>query len=67
MLRCKFKKARSSLLPKCIDISTRMGTVMETEWAILSKHEWFDKKQTHTNFIYDGLTKFPLSVVTEPS
>jgi hypothetical protein len=37
-----------------------MGMVMETEWAILSKHEWFDEKKTSSTFIYNGLAKFPL-------
>ena len=37
-----------------------MSMVMETEWAILSKHEWFDEKKLNTAFSYNGQAKFPL-------
>ncbi|CAB4030464.1 Hypothetical predicted protein [Paramuricea clavata] len=59
LLRGKFSKAKGRLLPRCIELSTHMGMVMETEWAILSKHEWFDEKKTSSTFIYNGLAKFP--------
>jgi hypothetical protein len=61
LLRGRRGKAKGRLLPRCIDLSTHMGMVMETEWAIMSKHEWFDKKTTtEQNFTYKGHAKFPL-------
>ena len=60
MLRGKVNKTRNRLLPKCIELSTNMGMVLETEWAILSKHEWFDNNKANTTFTYNGHAKFPL-------
>lgn len=60
LLRGKRRKSRGRLLPRCVDLSTHMGMVMETEWAILSKHEWFDEKKTNAAFSYSGQAKFPL-------
>lgn len=62
LLRGKIGKTRNRLLPRCIKLSTKMGMVMESEWAILSKHEWFDRenRKTSATFTYNGLAKFPL-------
>ena len=57
----KNNEAKLALL-KCVHHSTKMGTSLETEWAILSKHEWFDEKTNH-DFTYTGHTKYPLPLV----
>ena len=61
LLRGKRGKAKGRLLPRCIDMSTHMGLVLETEWAIMSRHEWFDDKTSrNSTFTYNGQAKFPL-------
>ncbi|XP_028409625.1 adenylate cyclase type 10-like [Dendronephthya gigantea] len=57
----KHSKSRRRFLPRCIELSTQMGMTMEAEWAILSKHEWFDKKANSAVVSpYNGHAKFPL-------
>lgn len=61
MLSGKNAEAKLKLM-NCINLSKQMGMTMETEWAILSKHEWFDNNQTKNTFTYSGHTKYPLSI-----